>query len=63
MMVKQLIEELKKFNQDAIVEINLSNTNQSLTIENVHPDDDAEYTNNYVYIIGDNGNRKSHKPG
>ena len=53
MKVKQLIEELKKFNQDANVEINLSNTNQSLPIDNIHPDDDSEYANDYVYIIGD----------
>lgn len=53
MIVKQLIEELKKFNQDAVIEINLSNTNQSLPIDNIHADDDAEYANQYVYIIGD----------
>ena len=50
MKIRELIEELKKYNQDSVVTINCPNVNDSRDIWYLEQDQDPEFFN-YVDII------------
>jgi len=50
MKVKELIEELKKYNLESNVEINLTDGN-CLPIQKIEQDQMEEFSNEYLYLI------------
>ena len=52
MTVKELIKELKKYNPESKVQINLTDGN-CLSIQKIEQDQMEEFTDNYLYLITD----------
>jgi len=50
MKVKELIKELKKYNLNSNIEINLTNGN-CLPIQKIEQDQMQEFSNKYLYLI------------
>ena len=50
MKVKQLIEELKKYNLESNIEINLTD-GSCLPIQKIEQDQMEEFSNQYLYLI------------
>ena len=50
MKVKQLIEELKKYNLESNIEINLTD-GSCLPIQKIEQDQMKEFSNQYLYLI------------
>ena len=54
MKVKELIKELKKYNPQSKVQINLTD-GSCLSIQKIEQDQMEEFTDNYLYLITDGG--------
>jgi len=50
MKVKELIKELKKYNSNSNIEINLTD-GTCLPIQKIEQDQMEEFSNNYLYLI------------
>jgi len=62
MRVKELINELKKYNQNSIVTINCPNVNDSRDIWYIEQDQDPEFSN-YIDIVMEKNQQASEQKG
>ena len=62
MKVKELIEELKKYNLESNVEINLTDGN-CLPIQKIEQDQMQEFSNQYLYLITEGQLKKKQQRG
>ena len=62
MRVKELINELKKYNQNSIVTINCPNVNDSRDIWYIEQDQDPEFSN-YIDIVMKKNQQASEQKG
>ena len=51
MKVKELVDQLNKYNQESIITINCPDTNSTRIIWYVEQDDDPEHANNFIDIV------------
>ena len=51
MIVKELVNQLNKYNQESIITINCPDTNVTRNIWYVEQDDDPEHANNFIDIV------------
>ena len=51
MIVKELVDQLNKYNQESIITINCPDTNVTRNIWYVEQDDDPEHANNFIDIV------------
>jgi len=51
MKVKELVNQLSKYNQESIITINCPDTNATRNIWYVQQDDDPEHSNNFIDIV------------
>ena len=51
MKVKELVDQLNKYNQESIITINCPDTNSTRNIWYVEQDDDPEHANNFIDIV------------
>jgi len=56
MKVKELIKELKKYNSNSNIEINLTD-GTCLPIQKIEQDQMEEFSNNYLYLITERENQ------
>ena len=51
MKVKELVDQLNKYNQESIITINCPDTNATRNIWYVEQDEDPEHANNFIDIV------------